>query len=182
MFQPPLGLELGVQKVRGPGTLEPCALPELALPPEAKALKKPLRRKIARIGSGHDSMHRELKKRVLHARPNCLGRIAVTLVCHSQREANLGVAAVGPTGAKANVSDESARCCENHGKLKPSARCPRREPLKARDEPPRLADRKWALPVLVTNHLGITPIGGQGLSIAQGEAADHKVARGEALE
>jgi hypothetical protein len=107
-FLIPLGLELGVEKVRGPGTLEPRALPELALLPEAKALEKALRRKVARICPGDHSMHRELTKRVVHDRPNRLRRIAVTLLCRSQREANLGLPAVGPRSTKADVSYESA--------------------------------------------------------------------------
>src|SRR6185503_7848095 len=40
---PPLRLELRVEKVRGPSALEPQALPEFALRPEAEALEKTLR-------------------------------------------------------------------------------------------------------------------------------------------
>jgi len=72
---PPLGLELRVEKVRGPSALEPQALPELAIRPEAEALEKTLRSKIACICPGEHSVHREFLKRVLHYRPKGLCRI-----------------------------------------------------------------------------------------------------------
>ena len=50
-------------------TLEPCALPKFALPPEGQPLEKALRPKVARIGPGEHSVHLELGKRVPAAPP-----------------------------------------------------------------------------------------------------------------
>ena len=110
-------------------TLEP-----IAFPPEAKAFEKTLRPKIASIGPGEHSLHRELRKRVLHHRPNRLRRIPLALMGRRKRESKLGFAGAGGAGAKSNVPNQSGRGCGTHCELKPGARRPRREVLQARDE------------------------------------------------
>jgi hypothetical protein len=124
-----LGLELGVDKVRGPCTLEPCALAKLALSPDTKALKKALRPKVACICPGEHSVHCELPKRVLHHGSNRLRGIPLTLMGWSEREPKLGLAGLRSTGTNGNVPNESPRRCETHRELKPGVRCPWREVL-----------------------------------------------------
>ncbi len=181
-LSPPLGLELRENKVRGPGTLEPRALPQFSLPPERKALKETLRANIAYISLGKNSMQRELLERVSNHRSNGLGSESLTLMDGSEREPKLGLAGVSPTGAKSNVPNESARGLETHGELKPRARRSRRDVMQARDEQPRFAEWIWALPTLIARYLCITAVCGKGLSIAGSEAPDDEAPGHEMLE
>lgn len=179
---PPLGLELRVNKVRGPGTLEPRALPQFALPPEAKALKEMLRANIVYISLGKNSMQRELLERVSNHRSNGLGSESLPLMDGSEREPKLGLASVSLAGAKSHVPNESARRLETHSELKPSARRPRRDVMQARDEQPRFAEWIWALPTLIARYLCITAVCGKGLGIAGSEAPDDEAPGHEMLE
>ena len=65
-------------------------------------------------------MHREFLERVVHHRPNSLGRIPLAVVRRIECEAKLGLPTVGLTRVKSHIPNESPGGWETHGKLKPS--------------------------------------------------------------
>jgi hypothetical protein len=120
---------------------------------------------------GADAAHHERPKCVRHHFSHGFRRESLTLMCRREREPELGLP-VHPTRVKRHVSNQQARGCEAHGKLKPCAGCSRRQVMQRCDELFRFTHRVWALPILIAGHIGLAPVRGESVGIVRREATD----------